>query len=74
MNGEPSWAQGHLLFKDEGPMSNVQCKKLPSIVGCLGDMSSAKKMGDATMKARNGTVFNFNKVGIIFDDNAGLEV
>ena len=55
-------------------MSNVQCKKLPSIVGCLGDMSSAKKMGDATMKARNGTVFNFNKVGIIFDDNSGLEV
>ena len=58
-------AQGH-MFKDEGPMSIVQSKNLPSsILGCSGDMSSAKKMGDATMKARDGTVFNVNKVKIM---------
>ena len=57
-------AQGH-VFKDEGPMCNVQSKNLPSIVGCSGDMSSAKKMGDATMKARDGTIFSVNKVKIM---------
>ena len=46
-------------------MRNVQSKNLPSIVGYSGDMSSAKKIGDATMKARNGTVFNVNKVKIM---------
>ena len=58
-------AQG-CMFKDEGPMCNVQSKNLlPSIVGCSRDMSSAKKMGDATMKAHDGTVFNVNKVKIM---------
>ena len=57
-------SQGHVFKKDEGPMCNVQSKNLPSIVGCSGDMS-AKKMGDATMKARDSTVFNGNKVKIM---------
>ena len=53
------------MFKDEGPMCNVQSKNLPSIVGCSRGMSSAKKMGDAIMKACDGTVFNVNKVKIM---------
>ena len=58
-------AQGH-MFKDEGPMAYVQSKNLSSIVGCSGDsMSSAKKMGDATMKARDRTIFNVNQVKIM---------
>ena len=57
-------AQGH-VFKDGGPMCNVKSKNLPSIVGCSGDMSSAKKMGDAIMKARDGTAFNGNTVKIM---------
>ena len=59
-------------------MAYVQSKNLSSIVGCsdCDSMSSAKKMGDATMKARDRTLFNVNEVKIMpgFQRNILLSV